>query len=215
MRRTNSQGACLADASESSGNASESKIPLPTGWSGHVRAAVLHVISLAQYATAFTRSWAADSSNARMRLRAENDRLKEELGQLREVMRIKDRRLARIDPRRRPHYPPAERLAILQLKAACRLVAGANGASLPGHARDRRFLDAAARRRRPGRPRPNPHAGQSVPGLRGVPGSTASSPLPDDGQAEARSNAGPCRAAPGHHDRRADAQEQPQATDHL
>jgi hypothetical protein len=34
---------------------------------------VLHVISLAQYAAAFTRSWAADSANARLRLTADLD----------------------------------------------------------------------------------------------------------------------------------------------
>jgi hypothetical protein len=39
------------------------KIPLPEGWKHHVRAAVLRVISLAQYATIYTRSWAADSTN--------------------------------------------------------------------------------------------------------------------------------------------------------
>ena len=31
-------------------------IPLPKGWTGIVRSAVLNVISLAQYATAYTRS---------------------------------------------------------------------------------------------------------------------------------------------------------------
>jgi hypothetical protein len=36
------------------------KTLLPRGWSKQVRAAVLHVISLAQYAAAYTRGWAAD-----------------------------------------------------------------------------------------------------------------------------------------------------------
>ena len=31
-------------------------IPLPKGWTGHVRSAVLHVIGLAQYATVYTRA---------------------------------------------------------------------------------------------------------------------------------------------------------------
>ncbi len=44
-----------------------------------------------------------------MRLTAENDRLKEELEQLREVIQIKDARMARIHPRRRPHYLPTDR----------------------------------------------------------------------------------------------------------
>ena len=46
------------------------KIQLPRGWKQHVRSFVLHVISLAQYATVYTRSWAADSTNNRRRFRA-------------------------------------------------------------------------------------------------------------------------------------------------
>ena len=50
------------------------KIPLPKDWTGIVRSAVLNVIGLAQYATAYTRSWSANSPNERMRLKTENDR---------------------------------------------------------------------------------------------------------------------------------------------
>ncbi len=63
------------------------KIPLPKAWTGHVRSAVLHVIGLAQYATAYTRSWAANSPNERMRLKAENDRLEAEVSLLEEEIR--------------------------------------------------------------------------------------------------------------------------------
>jgi len=42
------------------------RIPLPKGWTGHVRSAVLHVIALAQYSTVYTRSWAANSLNRRV-----------------------------------------------------------------------------------------------------------------------------------------------------
>ncbi len=94
------------------------RIPLPKSWPTHVRVAILHVISLAQFATAHTRSWAANSINARIRLQAERDRAVEELALLREEARIKDARMAMISPHRRPHYPPTERLAILELKAA-------------------------------------------------------------------------------------------------
>ena len=58
------------------------RIPLPKAWTGHVRSAVLHVIGLAQYATAYARSWAANSPNERMRLKAENDRLEAEIAVL-------------------------------------------------------------------------------------------------------------------------------------
>jgi len=94
------------------------EISLPKNWVGHVRSAVLHVIGLAQYATAYTRSWAADSRNARMRLKAENDRLRQEVALLQEELRIKDARMVRIGPHKRPHYPPSERMAILELRAA-------------------------------------------------------------------------------------------------
>ena len=68
------------------------KLPLPKNWNRHVKSAILHVVSLAQYAVAYTRSWAADSSNARVRLTAERDRLEQEVALLREKIRIKDAR---------------------------------------------------------------------------------------------------------------------------
>jgi hypothetical protein len=79
---------------------------------------VLHVIGLAQYATVYTRSWAANSPNDRMRLKTENDRLEAEVALLEEEIRIKDARLLCLDPRKRPQYPPTERMAILELRAA-------------------------------------------------------------------------------------------------
>ena len=94
------------------------KIPLPKDWTGNVRSAVLHVIGLAQFATAYTRSWAGNSPNERMRLKAENDRLEAEVAQLKEEIRIKDARMLRLDSRKRPQYPPIERMAILELRAA-------------------------------------------------------------------------------------------------
>ena len=94
------------------------RISLPKSWPKHVRAALLHVIALAQYATTYTRSWAVDNMNGRVRLKAENDRLLQELALDREEIRIKDARMARINPHRRPYYPPTERMAILELRAA-------------------------------------------------------------------------------------------------
>ena len=43
------------------------RIPLPKAWTNHVRSAMLHVIALAQYVTVYTRSWAVDSANGRLR----------------------------------------------------------------------------------------------------------------------------------------------------
>jgi transposase len=93
-------------------------IPLPSRWNDTVRSAVLHVVSLAQFAVAQTRGWAADSPNARIRLKAQNGRLEQEVELLREEIRIKDARLEQIPASRRPHYPPIQRMAILELKAA-------------------------------------------------------------------------------------------------
>jgi hypothetical protein len=53
-----------------------------------------------------------------MRLKADLDRAQQELASLHEEVRIKDARMAMINPQRRPHYPPTQRLAILELKAA-------------------------------------------------------------------------------------------------
>ena len=75
-------------------------------------------LSLAQYATVYTRSWAVDSMNGRVRLKAENDQLRQEISLLREELRVKDIRTVRILPHKRPHYPPTERMAILELRAA-------------------------------------------------------------------------------------------------
>ena len=79
---------------------------------------MLHIISLSQYAAAYTHSWAVDSMNGRVRLKAEKDQMEEELVLRSEEIRIKDARMERIARHRRPHYAPTERMAILELRAA-------------------------------------------------------------------------------------------------
>jgi putative transposase len=91
---------------------------LPKSWPATVRSAMLHVISLAKCAAVYTRSWAADSRNARVRMRAERDQGQEDAALVREEMRIKDARMASIPPHRRPFYAPTDRLAILEVRAA-------------------------------------------------------------------------------------------------
>ena len=93
-------------------------IPVPRNWNEHVRAGFLNAISLAHLAITSVRGWCVNSPIARVRLASENERLTAELALVREELRIKDSRLARIPARQRPHYPPTERLAILALKAA-------------------------------------------------------------------------------------------------
>jgi hypothetical protein len=53
----------------------EPRIPLPKSWNKYVRSSLVHVISLAQYATAYTRGWAANSINSRLRQKSEVQRL--------------------------------------------------------------------------------------------------------------------------------------------
>jgi cell division protein FtsB len=94
------------------------KIALPRSWKDNVKSAMLHVISLAQFGMAYTRGWAANSINARIRLKAKCERLEQQVARLTEEIRIKDARMARLDARNRPHYPASERMAILLLRAA-------------------------------------------------------------------------------------------------
>ena len=54
---------------------------------------MLHIISLAQYALAYTRGWAVNSQVARVRLKTENDRLRQQVALLSEEIRIKDARM--------------------------------------------------------------------------------------------------------------------------
>src|SRR5216117_951351 len=94
-----------------------SGIPLPKAWPRRVRSAVIQTISLARTSVTHTRSWAANHFNERVRLKEENERLRNEILLLREESRIKDARMEQIPPHRRPHYAPVERLAILELRA--------------------------------------------------------------------------------------------------
>jgi len=93
-------------------------LPLPHGWPRRVRSAVVHAISLAHTSLTSARGWAANSWNARVRLKKENGRLGQEIQLLLEELRIKDARMGHLPAQRRPHYPPTERLAILELRAA-------------------------------------------------------------------------------------------------
>ena len=94
------------------------RIPLPKNWRNHVKSAVLHTISLAHFSIAHARGMAAGHIRRRVRLVAQNERLREECALLREEIRIKDARMDHIAPHRRPRYGPYERMAILELRAA-------------------------------------------------------------------------------------------------
>jgi len=78
-------------------------IPLPKNWPRNVRSAVVHAVSMANVAFTVTRDDAESRSSARIRLQAENDRLRREVSILREEIRIKDARMERVPAQRRPH----------------------------------------------------------------------------------------------------------------
>ena len=92
-------------------------LPLPRAWPRRVPSAAVHAISLVDLAFTKALGRAADALNPRIRLRAELERLGREAS-MREEIRIKDARMDQIEPHRRPYYPPAARLAILELRAA-------------------------------------------------------------------------------------------------
>jgi transposase InsO family protein len=88
-------------------------VPLPSGWTHHVKCGLLHAISLAAMALAVARS-----RHTQSRLQTELDRADNEIALLKEELAIKDGRWGRVLPRRRPHFTPIQRMRILQVKAA-------------------------------------------------------------------------------------------------
>lgn len=95
-----------------------SKTALPAGWPQFVKSAMLHILSLAQYAATYARRWAADRRNARRRLRAQDNQLRQLVGLLKEEFRILGDRLRRIPPSKGPYYLPTEHMSIFELRAA-------------------------------------------------------------------------------------------------
>ena len=119
------------------------RIPLPKGWPRFMRSAVIQAISLAYCSLTFTRSYAANSINARIRLKQENDRLRQEVALLIEEMRIKDSRMERIacpasaplSTHRAARHPRAS--------SSPRLVLVADGPQASHHAGHGRLVDAS------------------------------------------------------------------------
>lgn len=91
---------------------------LPDAWTRTVRTAMMHAVALAHWGVVRSRSWAADSPLQRVRLASKLEAATTEIARLREEVRIKDARWAALPPHRRPHYSPADRMAILVLRAA-------------------------------------------------------------------------------------------------
>ena len=94
------------------------EIPLPKGWTELTLQAILHIIALARIVILNAANWPSDRTCDGLRLRVENVRLRAEVNMLNREIAIKDSRFARLDPKKRPHYLPTERLEILMIRAA-------------------------------------------------------------------------------------------------
>lgn len=93
------------------------EIPLPKGWTEYTLLAVLHVIALARIIVLNVANWPSGRECDGLRLHVENDRLHGEIEMLKIEIAIKDARFSRLEPKKRPHYLPEERLEILALRA--------------------------------------------------------------------------------------------------
>jgi len=76
------------------------KIPLPRSWNRRVKSAVLQILALSHYTFAGLIARAVHDRNRQTPMRAEIDRLQQELALLREELRIKNARMARLHPHR-------------------------------------------------------------------------------------------------------------------
>jgi hypothetical protein len=92
-------------------------VRLPKGWNNRVRSAILDVIALATYSLTVAQGRAREHPEPGSRPTAACQRLQQEVLLLREELRLKDARMAHLPQHRRPHYPPTERRAILDLRA--------------------------------------------------------------------------------------------------
>ena len=89
-------------------------LPLPKNWTETVRHAVLNVIGIVRIAMLAGREFLIQEGDVPG---AHIHRLETEVALQREELRLVAARMKRIDPHRRPQYLPAERMAILELRA--------------------------------------------------------------------------------------------------
>ncbi len=93
------------------------KICVHRTWRRRVKSSMLHAISLARYCMAAMSGKAATSHDHLIRWQTRIEQLEHDNSLLREEMRIKDKRMLRLSPHRRPYYASIERMAILELRA--------------------------------------------------------------------------------------------------
>lgn len=93
-------------------------LPLPRSWPEHIRLALVHAVSLANVVMTSALARLATSKSAKTRAEGALQRARLQIAALEEELRIKDARMAKLAAKRRPHYGPLDRLAILELRAA-------------------------------------------------------------------------------------------------
>ena len=71
-------------------------IPLPRNWPECVKVAVIQCVALAHRGITYSRSFAINSDIERVRLAGQLDRAENEIALLREELRIKDARMAKL-----------------------------------------------------------------------------------------------------------------------
>jgi acetyl-CoA acetyltransferase len=93
-------------------------LPLPKSWPDLAKRATLAAVSMIATAwVSMIADWSAKLS-PRARALAEIERRDAEIARLKERLRIVTARLAKVPAKNRPHYAPADRLAILEIRAA-------------------------------------------------------------------------------------------------
>ncbi len=93
------------------------ELPLPKAWKQSIKSAVICTLSLAFKTITLALGHLSDSNHPPVRMGAQLKRLKMENAQLKEMMAIKDARMSRLDPKRRPYYSPTELMRILESKS--------------------------------------------------------------------------------------------------
>ena len=89
----------------------------PRGWKKRVKRVLLNVLSLGRVCTAVLEAEDALGADPERRSRGRNAAILRENELLKEELRLKDMRMFRVPGRRRPHYSPTDRMAILEIRA--------------------------------------------------------------------------------------------------
>lgn len=95
------------------------ELPLPKAWKQSIKSAVICTLSLALKTITLALAHSSDSDHLPVRMAAQLKRLKMDNAQLKEIIEIKDARMIRLDPKRRPYgFCPVQKAAHFSTGAA-------------------------------------------------------------------------------------------------